>query len=430
MEFKNYLFFLTLISTLSILVSVTGCSNKESNEGSSVITLIANDSIKIDVLNEINAFDYDSENDVFLLGDVADATSIMMPPGMAPEGNKLGFMIINNKGEILGQFNNTGEGPINHGIGAMNSLFLDNDRIGVFSQKGFFVYDFQGNLLGHEKALNTLSFTGQPTYNISAFQSGNLALGYTKITQEASGHWDSLYRYADSFKIFEVNGLLVSDKDIDEHVIQSYDFPDEIADKNIGEFTPRITLNKERGVLNVLFSMFHKLHQYSISDGSLLNVIDLKPFHFNSDNEYPAKDRDELRNWFRNGGELMNSSYHDMVQIGEYTLIRYSSAISRTEAETLVNSGGPSKSEYWGELRQTSYKFYYLLIKGDKIIKQDFQLEELIPQPGEEYFRNVTSLRGQLIGGNNLNSLYILYNNDYAEEREYKLIVKYQLKID
>jgi hypothetical protein len=415
---------------LSLLISVWACANDENIEVSGDMRMVARDSIKIEVLNEIKAFDYDAENKVFLLGDVADAMSIMLPPGVKAPGNELGFLLIDSKGQRLGQFNNTGEGPVNHGIGAMNNLLLDNGRIGVFTRRGFFVYDYDGNLIARSKALNSRSLTDLPTYRISAFQDGHLALGYSKITDRASQHWDSLYRYASAFSVFDLEELLAADNEVDEYIIRQYDFPEGVVDETISEFIPRITLDRQNGVLNVLFAKFHQVHQYAIADGSLLNVIDLKPQYFDSGNEPPAKSGERGGNWSGNGGGLINSAYHDMIQTGEYTLIRYSSAISMTQAEQLVSSGGPSASEYWETLRRTNYKYYYLLIKGGTIVRQDFQLEELEPQPGEEFFHSTTNLRGQLIGGDGLESLYVLYNNDYSEERSFKLIVRYALKAD
>ena len=430
---RKYLFQLKLVFTVVIVANLSGCSsNHESSQVSGEVTLIPKDSIKIDVLSPIKIYDYDSENNLFLLGDVADAMSILIPDGGAQAGNELGFIIVNTEGEIMGQFNNTGEGPDNHGIGSMSNLFLDDGRIGVFSRRGFFVYDFNGNLVGNSKALNTRSLTVGSLINMSGFKNGNLALGYSERTKGAYENRDNPYPFMTSFKVFDLNGLLESGDSIDEHTIQTYGFPDEMADETISaQSIPRMTFNRRTGLLNVLFSQFQKLHQYSIADGRLLNVIDLKPAYFSSGNESAVDSGSPgYLEWRRGGGRLINSTYHDMVQLGDYTLIRYSSAISNTQAGQLMNSGGVSESEYWETLRKSTYKFYYLLIKDGSVVKQDFELEALSPQPGEEYFRSASDLRGQLIGGSDLNALYVLYNNDYAQERDYKLIVRYELKLD
>ena len=428
--------FLALVFTFFTLSAISSCTSGEERDGqsstSNQVRLIPQDSIKVDVLNPISVFDYDAQNGHFLLGDVADARSVMLPPGMSPEGNKIGFMIVNREGEILGQFNNTGEeDPNSHGVGSTNNLLLDKDRVGVFTQIGFFVYDFNGDLLVKRKELNSRYLTGQPLYSISAFLKGNLALSHTLWTSGATDNRDNPYPFLTSFRVFDLNELLGSDGGIDKHVLYEHGFPDELADETIKDTAPRITLNKKTGVLNVLYTKFQKLHQYSIDDGSLLNVIELNPTFFSSGNEsgFSRGDAGYL-DWIRKGGQLINSAYHDMVQIGDYTLLRYSTAISRTEAETLVNSGGPEESEYWETLRRTSYKFYYLIVKDGKVIKQDFEIEALTPQPGEEFFRSTSDLRGQLIGGSDLNSLYVLYNNDYTAERDYKLIVRYDLKLN
>lgn len=434
-KYTKCLFLLRAVFALTVFSNVSSCSNdgrKESSQASGEVNLIPKDSIKIDVLSPIKIYDYDSENNLFLLGDVADAMSILRPPGAAESGNIIGFIILDKEGEVLGQFNNTGEGPINHGIGSMSNLFLDNDRVGVFTRRGFFVYDFDGTLVGNSKALNTRSLTVGSYIRISGFKNGNLALGYSEWTKGAYENRDNPYPFMTSFKIFDLNGLLESDDSIDEYTIQAYGFPDEMVDETISaQSIPRMTLNRRTGLLNVLFSQFQKLHQYSIADGSLLNVIDLKPVYFSSGNESAvASDSPGYLDWRQGGGSLINSTYHDMVQLGDYTLIRYSSAISNIQAGQLVESGGISESEYWETLRKSTYKFYYLLIKDGSVVKQDFELEALSPQLGEEYFRSATDLRGQLIGGSDLNSLYVLYNNDYAQERDYKLIVRYELKLD
>ncbi|KYG79848.1 hypothetical protein AWW67_11080 [Roseivirga seohaensis] len=434
-KYTKCLFLLRAVFALTVFSNVSSCSNdgrKESSQASGEVNLIPKDSIKIDVLSPIKIYDYDSENNLFLLGDVADAMSILRPPGAAESGNIIGFIILDKEGEVLGQFNNTGEGPINHGIGSMSNLFLDNNRIGVFTRRGFFVYDFDGSLVGNSKVLNTRSLTVGSYIRMSGFKNGNLALGYSEWTKEVYENRDNPYPFITSFKIFDLNGLLESDDSIDEHTIHTYGFPDEMADETISaQSIPRMTLNRRTGVLNVLFSQFQKLHQYSIADGSLLNVIDLKPVYFSSGNESAIPtDSPGYLEWRQGGGSLINSTYHDMVQLGDYTLIRYSSVISNTQAGQLVESGGISESEYWETVRKSTYKFYYLLIKDGNVVKQDFELVALSPQPGEEYFRSATDLRGQLIGGSDLNSLYVLYNNDYAQERDYKLIVRYELKLD
>ncbi|KYG73230.1 hypothetical protein [Roseivirga echinicomitans] len=424
-KYTKCLFLLRAVFALTVFSNVSSCSNegsKESSQASGEVSLIPKDSIKIDVLSPIKIYDYDSENNLFLLGDVADGFSELLPPKVMPKGNEIGFIIVDGAGEVLGQFNNTGDGPVNHGIGAKNNLFLDDNRIGVFTQIGFFVYDFDGNLLGRSKTLNTQRTYLDIPFDISAFQNGNLALGYTTMSMKAFQNQDNPYPYMKSFRIFDLNGLLGSDDGINEYTIQNYGFPEGIADETIDGTSPRMAFNKRTGVLSVLFSKFQKLHQYSIADGSLLNVIDLKPAYFSSGNEPIAA--------AGNAGKLTNSAYHDMVQLGDYTLIRYSSAISNTQAGQLMNSGGLSESEYWETLRKSTYKFYYLLIKDGSVVKQDFELEALSPQLGEEYFRSTSDLRGQLIGGSDLNALYVLYNNDYAQERDYKLIVRYKLKLD
>ncbi|KYG77082.1 hypothetical protein EV198_1254 [Roseivirga ehrenbergii] len=433
-KYNKCLFLLRAVFALTVLSNVSSCSNegsKESSQATGEVTLIPKDSIKIDVLSPIKIYDYDPENNLFLLGDVADGFSEMLPDGAMPKGNEVGFIIIDGSGEVLGQFNNTGDGPVNHGVGAKNNLFLDDNRIGVFTKIGFFVYDFDGNLLGRSKALNTQRTHLDIPFDISAFQNGNLALGYTTMSMKAFQNQDNPFPYMKSFRIFDLNGLLGSDDGINDHTIQNYGFPEGIADETIGGTSPRMAFNKRIGVLSVLFSKFQKLHQYSIADGSLLNVIDLKPAYFSSGNESVVDSGSPgYLDWRQGGGSLINSTYHDMVQLGDYTLIRYSSVISNTQAGQLVESGGISESEYWETVRKSTYKFYYLLIKDGSVVKQDFELVALSPQPGGEYFRSATDLRGQLIGGSDLNSLYVLYNNDYAQERDYKLIVRYELKLD
>lgn len=117
-----------------------------------------------------------------------------------------------------------------------------------------------------------------------------------------------------------------------------------------------------------------------------------------------------------------------MTQIGDYTLIRYSNALEPTEVDRLVNAvDDPQQASLWTKIKQKHFKYYYILIQNNEVIRYDFQLEELSPKPGEVNFQTYDKLNGEIIGGDDLNSIYVLYNNDLTQESEQKKIVRYQL---
>lgn len=439
-DVKNYIFCemikainikFHLVSLVTFLFIFSSCSENDASQAKEGVRLMALDSIRLDILEPLSAYDYLAEEGIFLLGDVADAMSVMLPPGASLEGNKVGFVTLNSKGQILGKFNNTGEGPVNHGIGSSSNLLLEKDRIGVMSRRGFYIYDFTGNLIDQVPTIHSRSLIVGPYIRMGAFANGKLALGYTTLTREAYENQDNPYPYMTSFKIFDLEKAMASDDD-QASIISSYGYPEGSADETIVfNDIPLITLNRKAGILNVLFAKFKQLKQYRLTDGELLNSINLNPANFHSGNEpsMPTNSK-EYYSWLRNGGELLNSKFYEMIQLGEYTLIRYNSALQSSQIEQLVSTGGPTESPVWEGIRDTAYKFYYLLVKDGEVVKQDFELKNLTPQIGEEFFESTDQLRGQIIGGDDLNSIYVLYNNDYAEERAYKLIVRYALELN
>lgn len=418
--FIQYNFYLLLI-----LLCLVNCSKERGASVHNSWQIEAIDTLQVDELNDLKVFDYNSEEGVFLLGDVEDASSVLLPPGISPQGNKVGFIILSRQGDILGRFNNTGEGPKHHGIGSYSNMLLGKNRVGVFSQRGFYIYDYQGNLIKKIAELNSRAYFYQPQYKIGVASGNKIALGYAKVTKGIFEHGDSIYYYLNSFVKLDIDKLISNEKFSIEKV---YGNPKTKADPSISEFTPRITVNRGRGIINVFHAKSHLLRQYAIDDGTLVNEISIHPQKFSTDTSYPIDDRSEdFSEWLKKGGVLINSAYHSMSQIGDYTLIRYSSALATSVVNTLVESGGPEASSYWQNVRENHYKHYYLLIKNDRVIAQDFLIEELSPKEGEINFPSFTALRGTIIGGDDLDSLYVFYNDNLVNESETKLIVKYNL---
>ena len=277
--------------TVFLLIAFTilqTCKNGDKIKSDEFVRLLPKDTLYIDVLNNLKAYDYNSEKGIFLLGDVADAASVLLPPGFSPEGNKIGFIVFSNKGEVLGTFNNTGEGPEGHGIGSMSNILLEYNQIGVFTRRGFYVYDYDGNLLHRFKDFNTLGFYGQPLYKIGAYAKGKVAMSYPRFTRKVSQHWDSAYFYLDSFALMDLN-VSRDTKELKE--FKKYKFPQANADETTYGWAPRISINRIRNIVNVFFEQTNTLHQYDLSSGKLVQELELQPKFYSSKNNYPVNEK-------------------------------------------------------------------------------------------------------------------------------------------
>ncbi len=126
---------------------------------------------------------------------------------------------------------------------------------------------------------------------------------------------------------------------------------------------------------------------------------------------------------------MVNSRYHDMIQLGEYTLLRYSTAIPEGVVKGLTSGKGFRRDPDWASIRRKYFHYYYQLLKNGKKVVPDFSLPSLDPQAGTWQFKSDTEVNGFIIGGNGLDEIYVFEPNTGKIERDYELIRVYKLEL-
>ncbi|WP_420388122.1 hypothetical protein [Roseivirga sp.] len=435
---KAFLFFLTLA-----LTACGGADNEQTLQEAgppsetlpTTAELVLKDSIMIDVMGNLSIYDYNARTGLFLAGDIG-AGIIMM--GARQKFNTLGHLVIDQKGQIIQQFKRFDRGPEGFGSNAMDNFFIGDSTIGVLSKLGLFQYGLDGSFIKKYKEINTLDFIGFSQHKIAAADDkGNLALGLAKGLEEAGRAWDSLFQIVKPMRFYDLNAYETGYEALETGEKAKYGFPDDPVyypenDYGVRQFPPHVVYNDARKEVYVMYPKIKVLEVYDMETGESKGEIDLAPEHFGD----PVKSGSvagaiggyEGLAWLNRGGRMASSDYLHIIQLGEYTLLRYSTAIPMDVLNPLINAGY-RKDDRWPSVRREHYKFYYQLFKDGKKVVPDFQIPQLEPQKGQMEF-NVHSLtRGVIVGGDGLNRLYVYMPNDGDFERDYELIYVYEIRL-
>jgi hypothetical protein len=398
-------------------------STKEKNY--TTARLVQTDSI-------FSIYDYQPESELFLAGDIR---SFMVVIGSSPPSNELGHMVINRSGEIIHQFNRTDNGPEGHGAGAMDNFFMSPESIGVFAAKGLYQYKLDGTFVNQYKEINALDKLAISSHRVGFSADGrHVSMGLAKGMKAAKKFWDSLYQIGKPLWFYDLDRLttdttaLIGSDGYPDHEIYATGskFPH-------STFPPRMAIDHAKNRLLSVYPEIPELTVYDMETGQAIETYNLEPEHFEFETEEGEFSGGiggyEGLAWMNRGGRMANSNYHDVFQMGEYTLLRYSAALPADAVNQLIATGGPGKSPDWPRLRRKYYRHYYQLLKNGQKVLPDFELPELEPQQGQLEFNNHRRTRGKIIGGNGLDEIFIFIPNDGEEERDYELIRVFKLEL-
>lgn len=418
----------------STFLSCQGGGEQNSVANGAEVSLIQVDSIKIDLKGSLKIYDYNQETGLFLGGDIGSLGIAMMPPGGPVSFNEIGHVVIGKDGKVLHQFNHTDDGPQGHGKGALNSFFIGNDRIGVMGNRGLFVYALDGTFVKKYQDFKTTEFLGMPEHKVAVTnKDGMMALGFPRREEDTYDRFDSVYQLVKPFHFYKLNEL--TDKQ-DGGLVASYSFPKtEVYSPGFNMLrsatAPHLSLSVKRNEVSVLYQEFPFLEQYDMSSGKLLRTVDLMPEHFSAPKEMEVKEGEPAwYDWINNGGWYDNSYYRDVVELGDYTLLRYVPALPKREVENLLKSGGTYKNPEWPRIKRKFFNSYYQLIKDGQKVVPDFKLPVFEPKEGQLLFRSRTKVHGQIIGGSGISEIYVFAPNDEEVERDYELIRVYKLVVN
>ncbi|GAB5526779.1 MAG: hypothetical protein Roseis2KO_46510 [Roseivirga sp.] len=400
--------------------------------------LVQVDSIMIDVIGNFKVYDYQPESQLFLGGDIG---AYMIVMGAAPRSNELGHLVINRQGEIIHRFNHTDNGPEGHGKGAMDNFFMSPTSVGVFAAKGLYQYALDGSFMHQYKEVNTLDRLGITDQRAGFSADGkHVSIGFPKGMEQAKKAWDSLHQIGKPLWFYDFGreqGQLITERKPGT-LIASYGYPDHPIYAPGSKFPhsvfpPRMTLNHAENKLLSVYPEIPELTVYDMETGAALETIALKPDYFEFETETGKASGgilgyEELL-WSNRGGRMANSNYQDIIQMGEYTLLRYNAALPSAVVKELIVGGGPGKSQDWPRFRRKHYRYYYQLFKGSEKVLPDFELPLLEPKEGQLEFNNHRKTRGKIIGGNGLDEIFVFIPNDGDEERDYELIRVFKLEL-
>lgn len=397
------------------------------------------DSLMVDILGKFVVYDYNSRTGHFLAGDIGFGGYNIVAIGGANNFNKLGHLIIDAKGRIISQNKHTDNGPEGHGGTAVDHFFMSDSTYGVLSKLGLFEYTLNGNFVKKYKELNTLDFIGYPIYDIGAVNSERkMVLGLAKGLNEAGRAWDSLYQIVKPLHFYDLDQFKTGYEPLDSAFMGKYGFPvHELfaphSKYNVNQSPPRVAFNAYTNEAYALYPELPRLEAYDMSTGKLNEYINLEPEHFGKPVETGKADGGvkgfESILWLNRGGRMASSNYHDLIQLGDYTLTRYNKAIPLDEVNKLVATGGYRNNESWPSIRRQHYGFYYQLLKDGKKVVSDFTWSDLEPKEGEREFNSDRMTHGTIVGGDGLNRIYVLMPNEGDEERDYELIRVYELTL-
>jgi uncharacterized protein YxjI len=437
----NYLYILLSISTVFLTVA---CSSKKDEtqiapvipQGPLKASFQQVDSIMIDVIGNLDIYDYQPESNLFLGGDIR-FTGIAMIGSGTPKGNVLGHLVINREGEIVHQFKHTDQGPDGHGTAARDNFFLGSNTIGVYGRLGLLQYELDGKFLKKHKSIDLNNLAGINMGRVAFAMDSILAIGMSLKTDESDEKWDSLYQIIKPLRFYDLSKFKTGLENEQVGLIEAHGFPNHPVYEFGSElphnpFPPLMTLNRIQSELYAVYPEVPVLEVYDMKTGVKKNEINLEPEHFKGGTEL-KKAEGGVKGyagllWSNKGGKMANSLYHEIVEIGEYTLLRYSTAIPEQEINQLV-AGDGLKDEKWPSIRRQHYKFYYQLFKDGKKVVPDFGWPALTPQVGDVTLYRTDIVNGKIIGGAGLDEIFVFIPNQGEEERDYELIKVFKLNL-
>lgn len=393
------------------------------------------DSIMIDVIGNFGVYDYNAETGLFLAGDIAREYMMYMG-GSGPTVNELGHMVINQEGEIVNQFNRTDNGPEGHRSKASDNFFMSKSSIGVINASGLYEYGLDGTFLKRYRGLNTTDSKGNTTFGgfVDADESGMLAMALPKWSHEG----DSVDGAPMPLRFYNLKAFETGQEPVEDNIIQMYGFPDHkvyVPDSKFpNSLNPRVSINRVTNKLQVIYPQIPYMEVYDAKTGAFEQNVDLMADHFGDFVETGRIEGGTLGYegllWSNRGGKFANSAYRVLVQLGEYSLTMYNTALPAQELKKLINASDKiAKNEEWPSMRRKHYQFYYQLHKNGEKVLPDFRLPEFEPQEGQVEFLRHNKTRGVIIGGDGLDRLYVYIPNDGEEERDYELIRVYKLHL-
>lgn len=430
---QSYVLFVLLVTGMAMI----SCQSGEPKEVSSIDTvpkektytgarLVQVDSIMINAIGNFQIYDYQPESGLFLGGDVK--FFISFAGKSAPKSNELGFLVINREGEVVHQFNNTKGGPNGHGSAMQSAFFMGPNAMGVLGRIGFYKYNLEGELICRYKEISYREIFSVSRAKAGLSVDGNmLALQLPKsLTDGKAAYSDSVFQLVKPLKVYDLS------KDQPHIPVYEFDYPDDPQrNLNLGAATvPFVTMNPSDSLLYTLYPMTTEIVAYDLQSGKVARKIPLNPNKFGGYEVLKELSQGQRsRDWLNDGARVAMSRYHDMIQLGEYTLLRYSPPVPENAVRLLMTTKGLQYDPNWPRVRRKHYQFQYQLLKGGKRVLPDFELPAL--RPGEqhlEFFTN-TLTRGRIIGGNGLDEIYVFIRNNGEEERDYELIRVFKLEL-
>lgn len=393
------------------------------------------DSIMIDVIGNFDVYDYNAETGLFLAGDIAKEFTIYMGSS-GPTHNEIGHMVINRQGEIVNRFNHANNGPDGHRAKASDNFFMGNNSIGVLNASGLYQFQLDGTLIKRFRELNTSGTKGNTSLGgfIDANESGMLAMSLPKWSDEA----DSVQGPPKPLRFYNTKDFDTGFEPLENQIIAQYGFPNHKVyapgSKFPNSLNPILSINKSMNELHVIYPQIPLMEVYDMNNGEYKETLNLEADHFGDFVETGRVEGGTLGYeglaWTNRGGKFANSAYRLLIQLGEYSIAMYNTALPSQALKKLISSSTKiSENQDWPSMRRKHYKFYYQLYKNGEKVLPDFRLPEFEPQEGESGFLRNNQTRGTIIGGDGLDRLYVYVPNEGEVERDYELIRVYRIHL-
>lgn len=409
------------------------------------INFVLVDSIMIDLAGELSVYDYNPHTHAFLAGDLVEGWK---RPVQLSRHNKLGLVVIDSTGKVVNQFKKNGDGPEEFGRSALGRFFMSDSSVGVLGRRGLFEYTLNGRQLRKYSELNTIDYYGAEDDQLAVMSDyQTLFIAWEEVGDTQGRKGDSLFQLSKPFRVYDLNRVQTGTEKEEELLISKYGFPEHMIYAPNANYTqrsfnglrttqgsmPLIGYNRTTSEVNVVYPQLPVLERYDAKTGEFLSKVELNPRDFGAyvelgESSGGRKGQQTLM-WWLKGGAMANSYYHDMIQLGAYTLFRYNPALPEGIVNEVVRIGSLSDYPQWARVRKKYYQFRYQLFKNGKKVVPDFVIPELEPEKGDVIFFKSFEINGKLIGGDGLNRVYVFVPNEGDVERDYELIRVYRLEL-
>lgn len=419
---------LTVLVAIMIYSCGSNKSRKNSDEQQESYSFVLKDSIIIDRIGGINVYDYHSESGLFLIGDVPNDIQDYMSFSLSFEPNRSGYSLMNRKGEIISSFNNSNSGPSGFGTVASSSFIANKNRVGVLSKKGLFIYDFNGNLLSKFEALNSVNLLGFPEHQIASIGDNYIAVATPKKTDSVFKYWDKRFLISEALNIYSIKDF---EKSMEPLPVTIKKFPNNEIYKNnpdvVKQSPPFMAFHHKSNTLALLHPESTNLTLFSLETGQLIKSTDLKPKYFETDQVINFKDQQDYIDWVNGGLWFLNSYNQNITSIGDYFLIGYNTQIPISKLEPIIKNENALQSDEWVKVKSEYLSYCFQLVNYDGKLISEFCNNQLMPSPNEPSFKGESLLNGKIIGGNNLDEIFVYVPNNGEVERDYELIKVFSL---